>query len=82
MARRKDRIAVVLDTNVIVRALANPSGLSASARISSLHFNFSRQKWLSRLAGKASRKDKRFSWRPLRLGVRNPVKAGRVAKLK
>ena len=33
MVRRQDRIAVVLDTNVIVRALANSSGLSASARV-------------------------------------------------
>jgi len=33
MVRRQDRIAVVLDTNVIVRALTNSSGLSASARV-------------------------------------------------
>ena len=33
MVRRQDRVHVVLDTNVIVRALANPSGLSASAHV-------------------------------------------------
>jgi predicted nucleic acid-binding protein len=33
MVRRQDRIAVVLDTNVMVRALTNSSGLSASARV-------------------------------------------------
>jgi hypothetical protein len=33
MARRKDRVPVVLGTGVIVRALASPSELSASARV-------------------------------------------------
>jgi putative PIN family toxin of toxin-antitoxin system len=32
MARRKDRVRVVLDTNVILRALMDPQGRSASAR--------------------------------------------------
>lgn len=33
MARRKDRIVVLLDTNVVVRAITNSSGKSASARV-------------------------------------------------
>jgi len=33
MVRRQDRVPVVLDTNVIVRALTNPAKLSASARV-------------------------------------------------